>query len=137
MKVFLDSSSFAKRFVSERGSEKVDEICMQASALGLSILCFPEIISALNRKRREKNLSAFDYGLAKDRLLEDIEDADIIQVIPQVIIRSTTLLEVSALRALDALQVACAIEWEADLFVSSDKRQIRAARGAKLNCQYV
>ena len=27
----------------------------------------------------------------------------------------------------DALHVACALEWGAELFVSSDKRQVRAA----------
>jgi predicted nucleic acid-binding protein len=30
------------------------------------------------------------------------------------------------------LHVACALQWNADLFVSSDNRQLNAARNAKL-----
>ena len=137
MRAFFDSSSFAKRYVTEKGSSQVDDMCMQASALGLCILCLPEIISAFNRKVREKSLSSYDYALAKDRLFEDIRDAEIIQLVPQVITRTTSLLEVSTLRAMDALHVACAIEWDAEIFISSDKNQIQAARKAKLNCKYI
>jgi len=137
MKVFLDSSSFAKRFIKEKGSESIDGILSKASVLGLSVICLPEIISALNRKVREKSLSPYDYSLAKNRLSEDLQDAEIIQLTPNVISHVTTLLEVSNLRAMDALHVACAIEWEADLFVSSDKIQLQAARKAKLKCKYV
>ena len=54
MRVFLDSSSFAKRFVEEPGSEQVEEICAEATELGLSVLCVPETVSALNRRRRER-----------------------------------------------------------------------------------
>ncbi len=52
MKVFFDTSSFVKRFVEEVGSKQVDDIIQRASEVGLSIICFPEIISALNRKLR-------------------------------------------------------------------------------------
>jgi predicted nucleic acid-binding protein len=33
---------------------------------------------------------------------------------------------------MDALHIGCALEWEAELFVSSDKRQILAAKKAGL-----
>ena len=137
MRAFFDSSSFAKRYINEKGSSRVDEICMRASALGLCIVCFPEIISALNRKVREKSLTSYEYALAKDRLFEDVKDAEIIQLAPQVVTRATGLLEANTLRAMDALHVACAIVWEAEVFVSSDKNQIQAARKAKLSCKYI
>jgi predicted nucleic acid-binding protein len=38
---------------------------------------------------------------------------------------------------LDALHIACALEWKAELFVSSDNRQIKAAKQAGLNIQEV
>jgi len=44
-----------------------------------------------------------------------------------VVLRAVDLLEKHPLRTLDALHVACALEWRADLFVSSDRRQISAA----------
>jgi len=64
MKTFLDSSAFAKRFVDETGSDKVEETCAQASELGLSVICVPEIISALNRRRRERSLCCLQLDAA-------------------------------------------------------------------------
>lgn len=53
VKTYLDSSSFTKRFIDEVGSDKADKTCAHASELGLIVLCVPEILSALNRRRRE------------------------------------------------------------------------------------
>ena len=92
----------------------------------------PEIVSALNRRRRERRLSTSQYASAKRRLVEDVRDADIINLTASVIGSCITVLEVSLVRTLDALHVACALEWNADLFVSSDKRQIAAAKQAGL-----
>ena len=137
MRVFFDSSSFAKRFIDEAGSKDVEEICQNASSLGLSILCFPEIISALNRKVRENSLDNSSYLKIKSLLLEDLRDIQIIQLLPEVIGKSVLLLESNSLRSLDALYVACAIEWQSDLFVSSDKKQIHAAQRAGLSSRYI
>jgi len=38
---------------------------------------------------------------------------------------------------MDALHVVCALEWKAQLFVSSDKRQISAAKRAGLHKKHV
>lgn len=137
MKVYLDSSSFAKRFVDEAGSSKVEATCDEASSLGLSVLCVPEIVSALNRRRREHTLSRDQYDTAKRRLIQDVRDADIINLTTSVVGSSITVLEASPTRALDALHVACAIEWGADLFVSSDKQQLNAAKRAGLKTRKV
>ena len=40
------------------------------------------------------------------------------------------ILEASPVRAMDALHVACALEWGAELFASSDKQQLQAAKRA-------
>jgi len=137
MKILFDSSAFAKRYVEETGSQEVDDLCREASSLALSVVCVPEIVSALNRRVREKLLSPRDYVEAKNRLLADVADSLIINLIPEVIARSTFLLETNALRAMDALHVACALEWGADLFVSCDKRQISAAKHSGLQTRRV
>ena len=137
MKTFFDSSAFAKRYVEEDGSQRVDDICQETTELSLSVICVPEIISALNRRRRQKRLSRRDYSRIKRRLSADVRDATIINLIPEVIATSTRLLEVSPLRAMDALHVACALVWETELFVSSDKQQVAAARKAGLKTELV
>ena len=137
MKLFLDSSAFAKRFVEESGSRQVEDLCAQADELGLSVLCVPEIVSALAHRLREKSLTRPDYSRAKQRLAQDVRDAEIINLTPEVIQTGIELLEAHPLRTLDALHVACAIAWEADLFASSDHRQIAAAKKAGLKTRPV
>ena len=137
MKTFFDSSAFAKRYVEEDGSQIVDDICRETTELSLSVICVPEIISALNRRIREKRLSQRDYAKIKRHLSDDIRDVVIINLVPEVIVASTKLLEASPLRAMDALHVACAVIWRAELFVSSDKQQVAAAGKAGLKTKYV
>lgn len=137
MKTFFDSSAFAKRYVEEIGSQLVDDICLNAKEVSLSVICAPEIISALNRRVREKSLSLQGYFTIKQHLSDDIRDAVIVNLLPEVIATSTKLLEASPLRAMDALHVACALVWDAELFVSSDKQQLTAAKKAGLKIKFV
>jgi predicted nucleic acid-binding protein len=137
VKTFFDSSAFAKRYVEEPGSQNVDSLCQEATEVALSVLCVPEIISALNRRIREGILTRREYAEAKQYLSQDIRDAAIINILPQVVSTCTKILEASSVRAADALQVACALEWETELFVSSDKRQISAAKKVGLRTQLV
>lgn len=137
MKVFLDSSAFAKRYIEEAGSQSIDEICQEATELSLSVICIPELISALNRRVREKSLSQKNYNTIKKALSEDVQDITIINLTPEVITKTTRLLEDNTLRAMDALHVACALECETELFVSSDKKQIIAARNTGLITKFI
>jgi predicted nucleic acid-binding protein len=137
VKTFFDSSAFAKRYVEEAGSQAVDSLCQEATEVALSVLCVPEIISALNRRAREGLLSGRDYTEAKQYLSEDIRDAVIVNLVPQVVSTCTKILEASPVRAADAVQIACALEWETELFVSADKRQVSAAKKAGLHTKLV
>lgn len=53
MKLLVDTSSFAKRYIQEAGSERLDEFLQQASELAVCVILVPELISALNRRLRE------------------------------------------------------------------------------------
>jgi uncharacterized protein len=127
--VFLDSSALAKRYVQEAGTRRLEEILTSASALGISVIGVPEVVSALNRLRREKKLEQAEYLSAKRALLEDVADCSVIDISDRVVARAVELLERWPLRASDALHLACAAEWSAQLFVSADARQCRAGRG--------
>ncbi len=137
MKLYLDSSAFAKRFLEEEGSGAVEELCRGADELGLSVICVPEVISALNRRLREKGIGRQDYFRAKRWLALEVRDAAIIQLTPEVVRFSLEVLEESHLRTLDALHIACALAWPADLFSSADSRQSAAARRAGLKTREV
>ena len=124
-----------KILVEENGSGKVESLCSRASELGLSVICVPEIVSALNRRLREKGLTHAQYMEAKEHLLDDVRDADIIQLTPPVLACAVRILEANSVRAMDALHIACALEWKAELFASADARQLAAAKRAGLKTQ--
>lgn len=137
MKLTVDSSSFAKRYVQEIGSDELDRILQSASELAICIILVPEIISGLNRRLREGALIVTDYRTAKRQLLNDVRDSTVLQITPSVVSRAVKLLENNVLRAMDALHVACALEWPADLFVTSDRRQMAAAMNSGLSTEYL
>jgi predicted nucleic acid-binding protein len=86
---------------------------------------------------RERSLSTRQYEAAKEGLLADIRDVAIVNLTPQVIARCTTVLEAGPVRAMDALHIACAVQWGAELFVSADKKQVAAAKRAGLRTRSV
>ncbi len=137
MRVFFDSSGLAKRYIRERGSDEVEKILSVAGELGLSVIAPAEVISALSRLRRQRAIAQGQYDLAKRALFTDLEDVSVVGVTNSVVAGAIGLLEEYSIRTLDALHVASAAEWKADLFVSSDKRQIAAAAGRGLRARRV
>lgn len=132
MKVFLDTSAFAKRYVAEQGSDKVLDLCQQAESLIVSVICLPELISTLSRLLREKKFTKADYQKLKGDAMADLSDVDICQITPDVLASVVSLLETHPLRAMDALHIACALAVKPDIFISADHRQLSAARKAGL-----
>lgn len=132
MKVFLDTSAFAKRYVAEPGSDKVLAMCQQADSLVVSVICLPELVSTLSRLVREKKLAKAAYLKLKGDAMADLADADVCQITSGVLASVVSLLESHSLRAMDALHVACALACKPDVFVSADHRQLSAARKAGL-----
>ena len=128
MRIFFDSSAFAKRYIEEPGSEKVEDLCAQATELGVSLICLPEVISGLCRLSRDSILTRNQYEVTKRALLKDFEDIMVCNITPAVIGQTIHILETNTLRTLDALHIGCALEWKAEVFVSSDLRQISAAK---------
>ena len=106
MKLAVDSSAFAKRYMKEIGSDQLYQILQDATELAKQLLC-------------------------------DVRDATILQITPSVVLQSIKLLEANALRAMDALHIACAFEWQADLFVTSDKRQFEVAVNTGISSELI
>ena len=135
MRVFFDSSAFVKRYVSEAGTEAVLAWCDRASAIGLSGIALPEIVSAFCRLRREDQIDDTQYRQLKSLLLADIEDAAICDLTPEVLAKSIVILETSVLRGMDALHIGSAVALKADVFISADQRQCDAANRAGLRVE--
>ena len=132
MKVFLDTSAFAKRYVAEQGSDKVMALCLKADSLVVSVICLLELISTLSRLVREKKLAKADYRKLKGEAMADLADVDICQITAEVLPSVVSLLESHPFRAMDAIHIACALTIKPDVFVSADHRQLSVARKAGL-----
>ena len=70
-------------------------------------------------------------------MLADIDDAAVLVLTEVVIGRAVAMLERFPLRSADALHIACAAEWSAELFVSADNRQCQAARSCGLRVEAI
>ncbi len=127
MRVYFDSSAFAKRYIDETGTTDVLAWCAQASELALSVIAIPELISVFCRLRREDRLTGAQYQMIKRALMLDIADALICDTTPQVIQHAVQALENHRLRGMDAIHLGAALACAAQVFISADARQCRAA----------
>lgn len=127
MRVFFDSSAFVKRYVNETGTDAVLHWCDQATEIILSGIALPELVSSFCRLQREGRITETQYRQLKSLLLADIEDAAIGDLTPVVIAHAIASLEGNVRRGMDAIHIGSALALKADLFVSSDRRQLDAA----------
>ncbi|MBN2158061.1 MAG: type II toxin-antitoxin system VapC family toxin [Spirochaetes bacterium] len=137
MKVFIDSSALVKRYIEEPGSSRVGELIGKAKEVAVCIVCVPEVLSACNRLVREKRIDSKQYEWIKKEFLLDLGELMMIDITSEVIIRSIQCLEKGALRSLDALHIASAIEYKCGLFVTGDQRQMNIADAMKLKIEVV
>jgi len=137
MRLFLDSSALAKRHIREPGSDRVVARLQEADETVLSVLAATEVVSALNRRRREGRLDDAAYQARKHDLTEDLNHATVLDLTPSVLAKAVSLLERFVLRSSDAIHIATAVEAGPDLFLSGDHRQCEAARAEGLNVEEV
>lgn len=133
VRIFTDTSALAKRYIQEPGSDRLAQIFVESTTIFVSILTLPELCSALNRLRREKTVKHSQYIRAKEAIMKDFNDFSVLDLTPEVVATSITLLEQNPLKSFDALQIACAVEIQAGAFVTADRQQQQAARKSKLN----
>jgi predicted nucleic acid-binding protein len=137
MRAFFDTSALAKRYLLEPGREKVEAVLRDATEAAVSIVCVPELVSALSRLRRQSALSDDDCARVKAAFFADVEGLTVRAVSIPVVETAIGLIETIPLKTLDALQIGCALEWRADLFVSADRRQLAAAARTGLRVRAV
>jgi predicted nucleic acid-binding protein len=132
MRVFFDSSAFAKRYVREDHTDTVLDWCSRATELALSGIALAEIVAAFCRLLREEKITTNQYTLLKTALFEDVADIALCDLTPEVLRYSIDSLEASPLRGMDAIHIGSALAWKADIFISADRRQASAAASAGL-----
>jgi uncharacterized protein len=137
MRLFFDASAFIKRYIAEAGSQSVESLCDSAEDVAVSLVCPAEILSAARRLKREGKISADQYTAIKSSMLADIADISLVQIDSDTVKNAIGTIELSPCKALDAVHIGCAIQWNPDFFISSDIQQIAAAKKMGLKVKHV
>ena len=130
--VYLDASALAKLYIEEAGSPELERAMVGRRDVLVSELAITEVVSALARRVRERDMSLRDAGRVHRRILADLErgefqhidlSPDLHRVAERLLVQLASTL---ALRASDALHLALAGSAPARAFVTYDRR-LRAA----------
>ncbi len=141
---YADSSALVKRHISEAGSAWIEQQFDAASGNRIiaTKLSVAEVLSAMNRRRREANITATEYAKFSGDFLSFVEtDYEMVELSDAVLLEAQRLLETHPLRAGDALQLASALLANAQLqsanlpaliFLASDAHLLTAANSEGL-----
>lgn len=130
---YFDTSALVKAFVEEPGSDEVRNLLKGAEMPCASLIAYVEAVSALCRKRRERELSQSEFEEGCESFKRIWEGILIIELGHEIVSLAERLLCTHPLKALDAVHLASAL-WikgetgEDVTFITSDKSLASAAR---------
>lgn len=133
-RLFLDTSSLAKLYVQEAGSDSLVALALEAEVLAVSALAEFEFLSAIGRKRHDGELTARQYEQLRSAFYSDWAEMYVHQPLSDAVFTETrTLLAVHRLRTLDAFQLGSAITFSAvhgkkPVFVTADRALAEIAK---------
>jgi hypothetical protein len=135
--IYLDSSALAKLYVPEPESDALEAFFCGRRDLMISELAITEVLSAVGRRRREGMLTGHQALEIRDAVLADADSGsfqrlDMSPVVHREAERLLFHIESVALRTLDALHVALALQGSATHVVTYDARMRTAALHAGL-----
>lgn len=110
---FCDSSGLAKRYLSEPGSTWVRSIVDPTAGNDIYIarIAGVEVVSAVTRRQRSGSISAVDAAIILTDFRSDFaKDYQLVDLTPALIAHAMTLAETHALRGYDAVQLAAALQ---------------------------
>lgn len=134
MMLYLDTSSLAKLYVHEPGTDQVRGLVDDATVVATSRIAYAELRAALARRRRERTLTPRDFVAAKRAFEADWPRLVTIEVTAAICHDAGDLAEQYRLRGFDSVHLASFAEVlqgarEIDVrFSSFDDRLNRAAR---------
>jgi predicted nucleic acid-binding protein len=114
---FFDTSAVVKRYASEIGSAWVEQIADPAlnPSLYLARVTEVEVASAITQRLRAGSLSSSDATIGMTNFHYDfLHQYRIVEILPALTSRAVFLVQAHGLRADDAVQLAAALEINAD-----------------------
>ena len=134
MTLYLDTSVLVKLYIREDDSEEVAAAVADATMVATSLLAYPEVCAALERRRREKSVSPAALKAARQAFEADWPSWIAVGIDDDLARQSARLAERHGLRAADAIHLASferiltAAEDDDARFLCADDRLSKAAR---------
>lgn len=131
---FVDTSALAKRYIAEVGSAWMRSLAhpIAGHTIVISRLTTVEFVSALARRQRENSITTADFVMLRGAFIKHTErHYRVINLHKAVLAEARDLVVRYPLRALDAVQLACALTAARGLsvypiFLSADPRLLTA-----------
>ena len=135
MRIFLDTSALAKRYVQEPGSGELSELLTSiTSEIFISTLAFVEFASAMGRKLRNKEIAKARVGEAIKELEEDWYKVFAKIPLEDILAEKAAAIALEhSLKGADAVHLASAQAIGVELFVASDNKLILVAKKMGIN----
>jgi uncharacterized protein len=133
MIIFIDSSALVKRYIIEHGRERVNSLIEDASLVTVSRLAYPEVLSALVRRRATLELNDEEFATLLSGFRNDWEQLTVFDVDDETMQYVDSAIENHRLRGVDSIHFSTALRIRKALsrdivFVTSDRELLAAAR---------
>ena len=135
---YLDTSALVKRFVEEKGSERVAAIVLRGGPVATAKIAYAEVFAAFARRHREGAISQGRYARVRRNFAREWGAYVRIDLHHDVLTRARDLIRRHPLRAYDAVHLATALDLQAALgesvvFVAADGSLLQAAEHERLD----
>jgi predicted nucleic acid-binding protein len=124
----IDTSSFIKRYVIEPGSEEISSVFSLLTEAVVAPTMYLEIQSVLARRCRDKSLSLTQVSFIEGEVCADMEYVSIVKWNKDLESTAKRLIRKYPLKTLDGIQLAAGKLALVDVFVTSDKQLLDAAK---------
>jgi len=121
MRAFIDTSSLFKKYMDEKGSDAFDTLLQSVTEIIIAPITLLEINSIIERKLREKTLSASDAKWIEKEFLFDLNFYGVVEFNEKLISECIRVIRKYQIKVLDGIQLSSAIIAAPDFFIVSDK----------------
>ncbi len=135
--IYFDSSALVKRYIEEKGSDKINGLLRESSISAVSRLAYPEILAAMTRRHKAKGIETGAFERVKKAFKDDWSFLTVIELHHQVFQFIDEMIARYALKGADSVQLSSALWLKKStkgdvIFVASDPELIQAAKAEKL-----
>ena len=130
-RAYFDTSILVKRYVNEEGSFRARRLMRDCQCVSSEVMPL-ETLSAISRRRSLGEITEPAFAAISSLLKTERTRWELVAVDNSVLNKAEEVIRNSAIKALDAIHIASALLFQANLgtripFVSADARQLNAA----------